>query len=371
MAHEKNIFTPLKIKSIEFRNRLWVSPMCQYSSRDGHPTDWHFVHLGSRAVGGAGLVMVEATAVSPEGRISPDDSGIWSDEHVLSFKRITDFVRAQGAVAGVQLAHAGRKGSTSLPWDGDRVLGPSERGWETLAPTAIPFREGDPLPREMTKDDLVKTVRDFENAAVRALNAGFQVIELHFAHGYLINEFLSPLSNRRTDEYGGTLENRMRFPLEVARAVRKKWPMDLPLFVRISATDWVDGPAELESIARKEYGSSGGWNLAGSVALAKELKKVGVDLIDCSTGGTLSKAEIPSGPNYQVPFAEVIRREAEILAAAVGMITDPAQAEGILVQHQADAIFLAREFLRDPYFPARAAKELGSDLHRPKQYSRA
>ncbi len=357
MTQSKKLFTPLKIKSIEFKNRIWVSPMCQYSSKDGHPTDWHFVHLGSRAAGGAGLVMVEATAVSPEGRISPDDSGIWEDSHIPSFKKITDFVKLQGSVAGMQLAHAGRKGSTSVPWEAHKVLEVSERGWETFAPSPIPFDVGAVKPREMTREDITKAIADFEKAATRAFKAGFQVIELHMAHGYLMHEFLSPISNHRKDEYGGSLENRMRFPLEVAKAVRKVWPQELPLFVRISATDWA--------------GTSESWDLVQSVILCKELKKLGVDLIDCSTGGTLAKADIPVGPSYQVKFADTIKRESEILTAAVGMITEPQQAESILIEGQADAIFMAREFLRDPYWPAHAAKILGVTIDRPKQYGRS
>ena len=371
MPHEKNLFIPLKIKSIEIRNRTWVSPMCQYSSQDGHPTDWHFVHLGSRAVGGAGLVMVEATAVSPEGRISPDDSGIWSDDHVAGFKRISDFVKAQGATSGIQLAHAGRKGSTAAPWLGGKVLHESERGWQTVAPSAIPFDSGDPAPQEMNSEAMAKVISDFERAAARSLKAGFQVLELHMAHGYLMHEFLSPISNVRQDQYGGSLENRMRFPLEVAKAVRKIWPDELPLFARISATDWAEGPDELKAIAEKRATGSKSWNLAESIIFCLRLKEAGIDLIDCSSGGTLPRAQIPVGPGYQVPFAEVIRRESGILTAAVGMITDPVQAEAILVQQQADAIFMAREFLRDPYWPARAARSLGVKIQSPKQYGRS
>ena len=371
MPHEKNLFTPLKIKSIEFKNRIWVSPMCQYSSADGHPTDWHFVHLGSRAVGGAGLVMVEATGVSPEGRISPDDSGIWSDEHIASFKRVVDFCKAQGAVMGIQLAHAGRKGSTAAPWLGGKLLADNERGWQTVAPSPIPFNAGERAPREMNADDIAKAVRDFENAAERSLKAGFQVLELHMAHGYLMHEFLSPISNQRKDDYGGSLDNRMRFPLEIARAVRKKWPADLPLFARISATDWAQGPDELKAIAEKRPATGGAWNVDASIVFCRKLKDVGIDLIDCSSGGTLAKAQIPIGPGYQVAFAEVIRREAKVMTAAVGMITEPAQAEAILVQQQADAIFMARELLRDPYWPARAARALDTKIQRPNQYGRA
>ncbi len=371
MAHTTNLFVPLKIQSIEFRNRIWVSPMCQYSSRDGHPTDWHLVHLGSRALGGAGLVMVEATAVSPEGRISPDDSGIWSDEHIASFRRVADFVKAQGAVSGIQIAHAGRKGSTSAPWLGDRVLSESERGWTTLAPSGIPFRAGDPPPQEMTAEDILKAISDFEAAAVRSREAGFQVLELHMAHGYLMHEFLSPVSNRRTDEYGGSLENRLRFPLAVAKAVRNKWPAELPLFARISATDWAAGPEELDNAAARRAPDTGAWCLADSIALSRRLKENGIDLIDCSSGGTLPDAKIPTGPGYQVPFAETIRREVEIRTAAVGMITDPVQAESILHLKQADAIFMAREFLRNPYWPRQAARAFGVKLPKPVQYGRS
>jgi 2,4-dienoyl-CoA reductase-like NADH-dependent reductase (Old Yellow Enzyme family) len=359
MAHPKRLFTPLKIMSIEFKNRIWVSPMCQYSSENGHPTDWHLVHLGSRAVGGAGLIMFEATGVSPEARISPDDCGIWLDEHILSFKRVTDFIRAQGAVAGVQLAHAGRKGSTSAPWLGQKVLSEKDRGWQTIGPSAIAFDSADAPPTAMTKEDIRKVISDFEKATARSLKAGFEVLEIHMAHGYLMHEFLSPLSNQRNDQYGGSLENRMRFALEVATAVRKKWPQDLPLFVRISATDWqntLNEPA---------------WTLEESIVFCRELKKLGIDLIDCSSGGTLTHPEIPIGPGYQVPFAEAIRREVNIMTAAVGMITNAVQAESILLQHQADALFIAREFLRDPYLPAHMAREMGLKIDRPKQYGRA
>jgi 2,4-dienoyl-CoA reductase-like NADH-dependent reductase (Old Yellow Enzyme family) len=371
MANERNLFTPLKIKTIEFKNRIWVSPMCQYSSQEGHPTDWHFVHLGSRAVGGAGLVMVEATAVSPEGRISPDDSGIWSDEHIKSFKRITDFVREQGAISGIQLAHAGRKASTAVPWLGSGVLPEAEGGWQSLAPSPVPFNEGDPAPREMSREDIAKVIADFEKATERSLKAGFQLIELHMAHGYLMHEFLSPLANLRNDQYGGSLENRMRLPLEVVRAVRKKWPEELPLFVRISATDWADGPDELKAIAENRESGTRSWNLAQSVILCRKLKEAGVDLIDCSSGGMTAAAKIPMGPGYQTPFAETIRREAGIMTAAVGMITEPVQAEAILHQQQADAVFLARELLRNPYWPVHAANVLGVKIQKPNQYGRS
>lgn len=360
MEPSKLLFTPLKIKSVEVANRIWVSPMCQYSSRDGHPTEWHFVHLGSRAVGGAGLIVIEATAVSPEGRISPDDSGIWSDEHVSSFQRITQFLKSHGCVAAIQLAHAGRKASTAVPWLGRGVLTPAERGWQPVAPSAIPFEAGTPPPRQMSLDDIAKVVRDFESATIRSLKAGFQVVELHLAHGYLMHEFLSPLSNTRTDNYGGSLENRMRLPLEIAKAVRGIWPADLPLFARISATDWADG-ADAEN----------SWKLSDSVELSRRLKALGVDLIDCSSGGTLANPKIPVGPGYQVPFSETIRRETGVLTAAVGMITEPNQAEAILEKGQADVIFMAREFLRDPYWPARAARHFGIKISRPNQYLRS
>ena len=371
MISEKNLFTPLKIKSVEFKNRIWVSPMCQYSSNEGHPTDWHFVHLGSRAVGGAGLIMVEATAVSPEGRISPDDSGIWSNDHVGSFKRVTDFLKIQGAVCGIQIAHAGRKGSTAAPWLGGKILPVSERGWQTVAPSAVPFIESDLAPREMNLEDINKVIEDFEKAAERSLEAGFQVLELHMAHGYLLHELLSPLSNVRTDEYGGSLENRMRFPLEVAAAVRKKWPAEFPLFVRISATDWAEGAGELKAAVEKKPSSAASWNLSDSIVFCRKLKALGVDLIDCSSGGTLPDAEIPTGPGYQVPFSDTIRKEASILTAAVGLITEPVQAEAILLQQQADAIFMAREFLRDPYWPVHAARSMNVKILGPKQYGRS
>lgn len=371
MTQESKLFTPLKIKTIEIKNRIWVSPMCQYSSVNGHPTDWHFVHLGSRAVGGAGLIMVEATAVSPEGRISPDDSGIWSDDHIAGFKKINDFIKNHGAVCGIQLAHAGRKASTSAPWFGDKVLSESERGWKTVAPSSVPFDLSEPKPQEMSLSDIKKAISDFEKAAERSLKAGFQVLEIHMAHGYLMHQFLSPISNLRKDQYGGTLANRMRFPLEVAKAVRNIWPADLPLFARISATDWAGGINELSGIAEKKASGEESWNLSQSIILCRELKTIGIDLIDCSSGGTLTNAQIPVGPGYQVPFAQAIRKESEIMTAAVGMITDPLQAEAILQEQQADAIFMAREFLRDPYWPLHAARSLGVKIQKPVQYGRS
>ena len=365
MVQDSKLFTPLDIKGLEFKNRIWVSPMCQYSSKNGHPTDWHFVHLGSRAVGGAGLVMVEATAVSPEGRISPDDSGIWSDEHIPGFLRLSEFIKSQNAVAGIQIAHAGRKASTSAPWLGNRFLSPDEGGWDTVAPSSIPFQVTDKAPREMTMDDIDQVREDFVSAAGRCLAAGFQVLELHMAHGYLLHEFLSPLANHRKDKYGGSLENRMRFPLEITRAVREVWPRELPLFVRISATDWVrDDEWNLVSDNRS-------WDLASSITFSRALKAAGIDLIDCSSGGMLANASIPVTPGYQVPFADIIRKEAQIMTAAVGLITEPQQAESILASGQADAIFMARELLRNPYWPLQTARAFEVKTDKPRQYGRA
>ena len=349
------LFTSLKIGDVSFRNRVFVSPMCQYSSRDGMPGDWHLVHLGSRAVGGAGLVMVEATAVTAEGRISPGDSGIWSDAHAESFQRITRFVSEQGAVPGLQLAHAGRKAATDLPWRGGKPLGLEAGGWTPVAPSAVPFADGYPLPRELSIAELDGVVEAFVAAARRARDAGFQCVEVHMAHGYLLHEFLSPLANHRGDDYGGSLENRMRLPLRVAAAVREVWPSTMPLLVRISATDWEEGS----------------WDVDQSVELSRRLKEIGVDMIDCSSGGMTATAAIPAGPGFQTPFAERIRREAGIATAAVGLITEAAQAEHILRTGQADAVFLAREMLRDPYWPLHAAAKLRADVEWPNQYLRA
>lgn len=349
------LFSPFALREVEFRHRVFVSPMCQYSSEDGLPTDWHLVHLGSRAVGGAALVVVEATAVVPEGRITPWDSGIWSDRHAEAFARITRFVKAQGAVPGIQLAHAGRKASTDAPWRGGRPLGRETGGWEPVAPSPVPFSPTHPTPRELTRRDIDRVVDAFVAAAGRARAAGFEVVELHMAHGYLMHEFLSPLANRRRDEYGGGFEGRARLPLRVAGAVREAWPAGLPLFVRISATDWAEG----------------GWTLEESVELARRLKALGVDLVDCSSGGTVPAAQVPMGPGYQVPFAAAVRREAGIATAAVGLITAPEQAEQIVATGQADAVFLARELLRDPYWPLRASRALGRPLPFPPQYERA
>lgn len=349
------LFTPLKIGDVSFRNRIFVSPMCQYSAHDGMPNDWHLVHLGGRAVGGAGMVMMEATAVLPEGRISLGDTGIWSDTHAEAFARITRFMQAQGAVPAIQLAHAGRKASTDLPWHGGKPLATAAGGWTPLAPSAIPFAKNYPVPYELSASDLDDLVVAFVSAAQRAHDAGFQCIELHMAHGYLLHEFLSPLANQRNDEYGGSLENRLRLPLRVATEVRKIWPANLPLLVRISATDWVDG----------------GWDLEQSVELCRHLKDIGVDLIDCSSGGMVPDAVIPAGPGFQTPFSEQIRQEVGIATAAVGLITAPEQAEHVLRTGQADAVFLARELLRDPYWPLHAARALHTDVMWPAQYERA
>lgn len=349
------LFSPLQIKDIRIKNRIAVSPMCMYSSEDGFANNWHLVHLGSRAVGGAGLVISEATAVSPEGRISPFDLGIWKDEHVAKLKEITSFIEEQGSVPGIQLAHAGRKASTDRPWKGGERIEPKKGGWIPVAPSPVPFLESDPIPEALDKTGLQKVISDFENATRRALKAGFKIIEMHAAHGYLFHEFLSPLSNKRKDEYGGSFENRIRLLMEVVRAVRKIWPDSLPLFVRISATDWKEG----------------GWNEEESVQLSKLLKEAGVDLIDCSSGGLVSDAKIPVKKGYQVPFAEKIRLEAGIMTGAVGLITETQEAENILKNNQADLVFMARELLRKPYFPLQAAKELGVDVSWPSQYARA
>ncbi|MBB5397556.1 NADPH dehydrogenase NamA [Mucilaginibacter sp. AK015] len=351
-----HLFSPIKIKNISFKNRIVVSPMCQYSSTDGFANNWHLVHLGSRAVGGAGLVITEATAVSPEGRISPGDLGIWKDEHIAKLKEITTFIEEHGAIAGVQLAHAGRKASHTEPWNGGKQIQPdAENGWQTLAPSALPFSRSETAPAEMDKPAMAKVIADFKEAAVRALAAGFKVIELHGAHGYLLHEFLSPVSNIRTDEYGGSFDNRIRFLLEIIDAVNEVWPANNPLFVRLSTTEWTPGA----------------WTIDDSIALAKILMDKGVDLIDCSTGGNVAGAQIPLKPGYQVEFAEAIRKQAGILTAAVGLITTPEQADEIIQTGQADMVIMARELLRDPHFPLRAAHQLGHDVKWPVQYERA
>jgi len=329
--------------------------MCQYSSEDGFANEWHLVHLGSRAVGGAALVMMEASAVEARGRISPQDHGIWKDEHIPFLSRITSFIRQQGAAAGIQLAHAGRKASTRRPWDGAGAVAAEAGGWQPVAPSPVAFQPDYPFPVELTGEGIAGIGESFVAAARRALAAGFQVLELHFAHGYLIHEFLSPLSNHRTDEYGGSFENRVRFALRTARAVREVWPEHLPLFVRISASDWVEG----------------GWDIDQSVELSRQLAGLGVDLIDCSSGGLAPQQKIQLGPGYQVPFAERIKREAGVRTGAVGLITTPKQADEIVSSGQADLVLMAREFLRDPYFPLHAAKALGDAVPGPIQYGRA
>jgi 2,4-dienoyl-CoA reductase-like NADH-dependent reductase (Old Yellow Enzyme family) len=356
MEATAHLFSPLTLAGITLPNRIIVSPMCEYSCEDGFANDWHLVHLGSRAIGGAGLILTEATAVSPEGRISPQDLGLWKDEHIAPLARVVDFLHAHGARAGVQLAHAGRKASMSPPAQPHRVVPPAEGGWtNVLAPSAIPFAPDYAQPQALDLDGIARIKAAFREAATRARTAGFDVVEIHAAHGYLLHEFLSPFSNQRTDQYGGSFENRTRLLLEITTEVRAAWPAHLPLFVRISATDWTPG----------------GWNIDESVQLARLLKAKGVDLLDVSSGGNVATAKIPVGPGYQTAFAERIRRESGILTGAVGMITDPAQADHILRTGQADAVLLAREFLRDPYWPLHAAQALGQNTTWPMQYLRA
>jgi len=350
-----SLFEPLTLRSLTLRNRIAVSPMCQYSSVDGAANDWHVVHLGTRAVGGAGLVFTEASAVTAGGRISPQDLGVWKDEHIRGLAAVVRVIKAEGAVAGIQLAHAGRKASVARPWDGGQQLSLESGGWTSVAPSAVPFKDGERAPRALTLEGVQEVVQAFQAAAARALTAGFEVIELHAAHGYLLNEFLSPLSNRRTDEYGGSFDNRIRLLCEVVRAVRGTWPSTLPLFVRISATDWADG----------------GWDVEQSVELARRLAPLGVDLIDCSSGGLMPGVKIPVAPGYQVGFAERVRRESGVRTGAVGMITEPTQANDIVGMGQADLVLLARQLLRDPYWPLRAARELGAKPAWPLQYLRA
>jgi 2,4-dienoyl-CoA reductase-like NADH-dependent reductase (Old Yellow Enzyme family) len=350
-----HLFEPLPLRSLTLANRIVVSPMCQYSSVDGVATEWHFVHLASRAVGGAALVFTEAAAVTAEGRISPRDLGVYDDRHVDGLARIVRFVQGQGSAAGIQLAHAGRKASTAPPWQGGRAIAPADGGWEPVGPAAAPFAAGYPVPRALATAELDGVVAGFRAAATRAREAGFDVAEIHAAHGYLIHEFLSPLSNPRTDRYGGSYDDRVRLCLEVAGAVRAVWPERLPVFVRISCSDWKED----------------GWDVEQSVELARRLRDRGIDLIDCSSGGAVPDAKIAPGPGYQVPFAERIRREAGIATGAVGMITDPAQADTIVRTGQADCVLLARELLRDPYWPLHAAQELGQPAPWPTQYLRA
>lgn len=350
-----HLFEPVAFRAVTFPNRIAVSPMCQYSSERGLATDWHVVHLGSRAVGGAGLVFTEATAVLPEGRISPQDLGIWGDEHIEPLERIVRFIHEQGSVAGIQLAHAGRKASTYRPWERHGAILNAEGGWPVVGPSSLAFGEDYAVPRVLTEDGIKEIVAAFVAAVRRACEAGFRVVEVHAAHGYLLHQFLSPLSNRRHDRYGGSFENRTRLLREVTEAVRRIWPEDCPLFVRISATEWADG----------------GWDLDQSVELARRLAPLGVDLIDCSSGGNLPQARIPVGSGYQTPFAERIRRETGMPTGAIGLITAPAQAEHIIRTGQADLVLLAREMLRDPYWPLRAARELGHASSWPVQYVRA
>jgi 2,4-dienoyl-CoA reductase (NADPH2) len=356
LVPETDLLSPLTVRGVTLRNRVGMSPMCQYSCEEGLADDWHLVHLGSRAAGGVGLVMVEATAVTRDGRISPGDLGLWKDRHAEPLARVARFVQRMGAAAGIQLAHAGRKASCDVPWRGGARLRPGPQGgWPVVAPSPVPFQDGDPDPVPLDEAGMGAVVSAFVDATKRAVGAGFCLVEIHAAHGYLLHEFLSPLSNRRTDRYGGSLENRMRFPLRVAEAVRAAMPDAMPLFVRISATDWVEG----------------GWDLDQSIALARELKARGVDLIDCSSGALVPKAKIPLGRGYQVPFACAIREEAEVLTAAVGLITEPAQASEVITSGSADLVMIGRELLRDPYWALRAQQALGQEPSWPTQYGYA
>jgi 2,4-dienoyl-CoA reductase-like NADH-dependent reductase (Old Yellow Enzyme family) len=349
------LFSPFRIREIELKNRIVVSPMCEYSAKEGHPQAWHLVHLGSRAIGGAGLVFTEATAVEARGRISLADTGIYEDAHVESWRPIVEFIRSHGAVPGMQLAHAGRKACTAPPWRGGEPIAREDGGWEPVGPSPLAFDTGYAVPHELSTGEIGEIVEAFRTSAERALAAGFEVIEIHAAHGYLLHQFSSPLSNIRSDEYGGTFENRIRMTLNVVRTIREVWPQRSPLFVRVSATDWKEG----------------GWNLAQTIELARQLQPLGVDLIDASSGGAVPGVKIPLGPGYQTAFAEAIRKQAGIVTGAVGMITEPVQAETILSTGQADLVFLAREMLRDPYWPRRAAKALDVRIKAPVQYERA
>ncbi|WP_328628868.1 NADH:flavin oxidoreductase/NADH oxidase [Streptomyces sp. NBC_00353] len=361
------LFEPCTLRSLVIPNRVWMAPMCQYSAEAVGPnagvaTDWHFAHLAARAAGGTGLILTEATAVSPEGRISPADLGIWNDTQVAALRRITSFIKGQGSIAGIQLAHAGRKASTAAPWQGGGPVGPDEHGWQPVAPSPLPFDEGHPVPHELTVDEIHGVVDQFREAARRALDAGFEVAEVHGAHGYLVGQFLSPHSNRRTDEYGGSFDNRVRFALQVVDAVREVWPEDLPVFFRISATDW---------LTENNEDDREGWTVDETVRLAKELQAHGIDLLDVSSGGNAPNARITTGPGYQVPFAARVREETSLPVAAVGLITEPQQAEKIVADGQADAVLLGRELLRSPSWAQHAARELGGEVHRPAQYLRA
>ena len=348
------LYSPLKLRELTLPNRIVVSPMCQYHSKDGFANDWHLVHLGSRAVGGAGLVFTEAAAVSPEGRISPDDLGIWSDEHIESLKRVTTFIREQGVKSGIQLAHAGRKASTAPPWEGNHQVDINNRGWQTVAPSPIPFYDNDSLPKQLTVDEITQVIQSFADAAKRSVIAGFDTIEIHAAHGYLLNQFISPLTNKRTDTYGGSFKNRVRLLIEVTQAIRKVIPQEMPLFVRISAHEWAEG----------------GHTIEDSVELAKILKENGVDVIDCSSGGVVKDQHVTVKKNYQVPFAAQIKKGANIATGAVGLITDGEQAEEILKENKADLIFIGREMLRNPYFALREAEKIKEQIEWTKQYRR-
>lgn len=350
------LFSPLTLREITFKNRIFMSPMCEYCSADGTPNAWHLAHYGSRAIGGVGCIIQEATAVLPEGRITPADLGLWDDAQIASFQPLVRFIKENGAVPGIQLAHAGRKASTSVPWKGTGYVGVQSGGWNIVGASPLPFDEKSPSPRALTEDDIQNVIQAFAKGARRCLEAGYEVVELHAAHGYLMHQFLSPLSNRRTDRYGGSLENRMRLTLEISAAVRDVWPERLPLIVRISATDWVE---------------AGGWDVQQSVVLCSELKKIGVDLIDVSTGGLIPGAKIVTGPGYQVPFADAIRQGVQMPVGAVGQIVSPAQAEQIVANRQADVVFLGRELMRDPHWPLHAARTLGADIAWPAQYLRA
>ena len=349
------LFSPLTIKDITFKNRITISPMCQYSAVDGFANDWHLVHLGSRAVGGASLIIQEATAVSAEGRITPADLGLYKDEHIEKLQSITTFIHQQGAIACIQLAHAGRKASCASPWNGGKKLQGNEGGWTVFSPSAVAFDPKDDAPQALDEDGIKKVIADFKAAAQRAIKAGYKLIEIHAAHGYLIHQFLSPLSNQREDIYGGSFENRVRLLMEIVKAVQTVWPQNLPLFVRISATDWAEG----------------GWNIDEAIKLSSILKLERVDLIDCSSGGLVPYARIPFAPNYQVDFASRIKKEAGLLAGAVGLITEAQQAEDIIVKGHADLIIIARASLRDPHFALHAAQILGDDIEWPLQYQRA
>lgn len=349
------LFTPIRLRKLEIRNRIFMAPMCQYSAHDGMPSDWHLIHYGARAAGGVGLVMMEATAVSPEGRITPYDLGLWTDEQAEALRPIVSFIKEQGATPAIQIAHAGRKACSDQPWKGGLPVEQKDGGWQPLAPSALPFSPDSCIPIEMTQVDIDNVVNQFAEATKRALKAGFETLIIHMAHGYLLHEFLSPLTNRRTDSYGGNFENRSRLPLQVAKIVRELWPDDKPVMVRISATDWVEG----------------GWDLSGSIELVRQLKSIRVDMVDVSSGGLVPDAAVPIAPGYQTSFAATIRRETGMMVSTVGLITNVMQAEHILVTEQADAVSIGRELLRNPTWPLQAAKSLGDDIHWPPQYQRA